>query len=404
MFYNTNKLFREAGAEGGGGLPAGYKTMSEIEEEAKKNPSGIEPGDGTKKVPVLDINDPNYKKPDTEVIPEGKIKAADGTFIDDPNYKKVESVVPEIPAGKKLDVDGKTFIDDPDYVEPEPPNFWEEVEKHTGKPVKVEYPEGVEPDTVEGAAIREQAVREAAIDEWEENLKRDDPRGFAYLLHRANGGNDESFLGGDKGITLPTREAVEASVDIQTNLFKNDLLNKGVEPEVVEAALASAIKKNELKDKSLKLYDGIQTAQTKQLADATERNRQETLRIDGIIKQTTTKIEKVIPELSFVVPEADKKAFQAFIEDNTQYNKHENKFYIIQPLDIDNPKGQLESLFFQFKKGDLSKIIQQKVATQAAQKLRLQADKSKKPTPTGGSDGKDQKQFVPLGSMGIRTQ
>lgn len=389
--YFINRFYRAPDPEG----TPGYQSMMDIEKP-------IEPiigGDGKLVLPVLDpakLVDPP--------TPEGKIKQADGTFIDDPNYKKPEPVI--VPEGKKLDVDGKTLIDDPDFkpvvdpLEPEE-DFWGEVEKHTGRKVEVKYPEGIEPASVEGAAVRELAVRETAINDWETGLQKKFPRAYAYMMHHIDGGSDEEFLGGSTGVSLPERTIVESTVDVQVQLLKQDLLNKGVDPEVVEVQVASDIKKNLVKDKALKIYDGIQTAQIAELAKITQRNLVEQTRVDNLIKGMSTALESTVATMGFVVPEAQKSEFIKYVEDNLRLDKSTDTFYIYQPLKKEDIKSHMEALFFQFAKGDLSKIVAKKVQTQAAQKLRINVEKTKKPLPNNPDTDNNNKNFVPLGSMGM---
>lgn len=399
------RLFREAGAPGGGGAPPLPPSMQEIEAAAKEklandgklpdkqDGGGIKPGDGKDQLPIIP----------TLPAPEGKIYNPQGEIVDDPNYKAPDPILP--PAGKKFDVDGKTLVDDPDYVAPEDVieeevNFWEEVEKRTGKKVEVKYPEGVEPDTIEGAAVREQAVREHAINEWEENMRREFPRALAYMVHHMEGGSDTEFLNNERGVSLPERATVEESVEVQTQFVKGDLLRKGVDEDVADAQVAKLIKDNKLKDKSLTIYDAVKTGQATELQQVETRKKQMQAQVDNTINTFTTKIEKMLPDLDFIVPEANKKQFMDFFVNNLQYDRTTNKFIIVQDFNIDDPKLQLQSLFLQHVAGDLTKIIKKKVSTEAAQKLRLRATKTQT-KPINQSDNTNKTQsYVPLGSMG----
>src|ERR1700761_82542 len=147
------RFFYSPEGDGGGTEPPKIVTMADAEaaalkarQEGKTSPTdtgGIQGGGGSKKTPVIPTSTP----------PEGKRYAADGvTLEDDPDFKKETSEPP--PAGKKYDTDGKTLIDDPNYKPDEDKqedeeDFWAEVEKRTGVNIKVDYPEGVDPATVE---------------------------------------------------------------------------------------------------------------------------------------------------------------------------------------------------------------------------------------------------------------
>lgn len=420
------KFYYNAGTGAGGGgaaTPALPLSLSEIEANIAKNraatPSSassptsvdvpvpekkddtIQTGTGDPKLP--DITDPKNRHP----APEGKIYAPDGTLIDDPNFKKPDPNKIEVPAGKKLDADGKTLIDDPDYkpdvdpnAEPDDVNFWEEVEKVTGRKIEVKYPENVDPESVEGTVLREAAVRESAVAEWEQNLQERFPRAVAYMMHHMEGGSDDAFLNNERGVSLPERTVVESTVDVQTQFVRNDLIGKGVDTEVVDAQIAKLIKDNKIKDKSLAIYDAIKKGQEQELAQLQTRAVQEKTRVDSVINGMTSRLQKVLPDMGFIVPETERAKFMDFVMDNVQYDKKIDKFYIVQDLDIENPQIQLQMLYLKHMNGDLGKIAQKKIMTQAVQTIKIGAKKTKIGASNQPEDRKEQGGYVPLGQMG----
>jgi len=215
-----------------------------------------------------------------------------------------------------------------------------------------------------------------------------------------DGGSDEEFMNNERGMALPERVTVEGSVDVQTTIVKQDLLAKGVDPEVADAQIASDIKKGILKDKSLKVYDAVDKARKDELASIQQRKQEEQTKLDNVIKTMTTKVEKVLPDLGFVIPETEKKAFQDYFLNNMQYDRRDGTFHLVLPVKEEDLKTHMEAMFIQFKKADLSKIVQKKAQTVATQRLRVQADRSKTPVPNQSNNSSDGKKFVPLGEMG----
>lgn len=385
-------LYRDAAAGAGGGtqLPP---SMAELEEQARL---AREKGE-----------EPEKKDDKNDQIPEGKMKNEAGEIVDDPNYKKPEG--DQLPEGKMKDENGN-IVDDPDYKKPEeeeggegnegetPDDFWKSVDELTGRNIKVEFPEGIDPLSPQGVVLRENAVREAAFQEQMGEIKKLNPRAYAFLIHTSNGGSEADFFE-EPGFTLPERVTVEGDVNLQTQMVKADLISRGVDEDIADATIAKYVKNNQLKEKSLKIYDDETKRQQDHIAEIENRKKAEDARINGLISGLETKVKSLIPNLNFVVPEAQQTAFNKFVMDRMELDPKTNKFYIIQQLG-DDPKDQLESLFFQFFKGDLNKIIQKKVSTNASQRLRSNAAKTKTTTKQGEESSKSMETFIPLGSLG----
>lgn len=394
--YFINRFQYNAGSGGAGPVPPtitdieptiGFKFTpvtdpTPIVDPNKKDPNEpIQGGDGSKKEPVLDPNAP-INKP---VAPEGKIFNDKGEVVDDPNFKKVE---PD--PNKPVDV-----VDEPTDEE-----FWAEVNKRVGVPIDVKYPDGIDVLSAEGVAIREQAIRQQAEDIYDQRIRQNYPHAYAYFLHHMEGGSDATFFNAERGVSLPERTVVEGSADVQSTMIKNDLLAKGVDSEVADAQVAAYVKKNQLKDQSLKIYDRVSKEQADELANM-ERDRAESnKKVEAVISSMTTKIDKALPELGFVIPDADRKKVSDYIANNLQYNRSEGKFYVVQELNADDLKGHLEALTFQYYKGDLGKVVQKQVQTQAAQRLRKNAEKTKTNITGNNDTGKSVDTYVPLGSLG----
>jgi hypothetical protein len=72
-------------------------------------------------------------------------------------------------------------------------SFWGDVETITGNTVEVDFGD-VEPDSPEGAALREDVVVTNAVQSNLASLEKSYPKSFAALQHEANGGSFEDLL------------------------------------------------------------------------------------------------------------------------------------------------------------------------------------------------------------------
>lgn len=366
-------------------------------------------GDGTEGLPPslssLDIKptDPSDISTLTGVPPENIIPPNPPAPPADPTAPVVDPVNPPDPNKPAGEQKPPENTDEGEKTDPEPPqeSFWEVTEKITGRPVPVEYPEGVEPDTPQGAAIREAAVRSQTWDDFDANLRATNPRGYAYMVHLENGGTDEEFFNsGSRNLILPTEEEFNGSVDVQASVYRSYLISQGLDPEDVETVIAKAAKDNKLLDKSKGAYAAIAKAQDEQLREVERIRVQKDQEIHAAVTSLKTRIDKGISNIiSVVVPETEKAAFQQHIMDKLQYDATSKKFHIVHEVSEEDLKTQLEMLFLDFKKGDLSKIIEKKSGTIAAQRLRVSAEKTKNDVSGGTGIGKTNTKRLTLGEL-----
>jgi len=363
--------------DGGSAAPVLPPSLSELDNGV----GGIQSGDGTPKIP--DISQPQ---------PTGEQPASPGTEEKGDGQGEKGTQDEEGKDGQEE----KEETGDGTGEEPqEEEQFFDVVEKLTGVHVEVKYPEGTDPVSPEGVALRDQALMEQAMTNFERHLATTNPRAYAFFLHTEAGGSEEDFFSATPSFTLPPVETLKDSVEAQTALYKYDLRSRGLEDDAIEALVQKAIKDNKLQERATTAYQTIDAAQKKQLQDlATEKKRQEDM-ITSAVTGIRDRIAKATnEEISLVVPEAQKPEFQQFVLDSLQFDHTTGKFWIVQELNQDNIKTQLESLFYQHIKGDLNSIVQKKASTKAAQRLRLQADKAK--TGTGGGSPSTSKGTKPL--------
>jgi hypothetical protein len=372
---------------------------------------------------LADLDNPDYKLPtpaaDTATdLEAARVKAAeeeaakqqnkgegfnpDGSIADGYELKDGKAVKKEDPNAKPAPKPG-----DADFVAPDtdndeddeesPEKFFSAVDQITGKPVTVEYGD-TDPLSPQGVALRDGVVRDAAVVEFEEFLRTSDPRAYSYMLHRNSGGSDEEFFA-QKALVLPPEVEFKSSVEMQTAIVKQDLLDKGVPTEVVDATVAKYIKDNQLSEKAMVAYTGIKDSQDRQAQDIERLSKEAQDKLNQQVNNVHNVIAKSITEneLSIVIPEAQKAAFNTFVRGNLRYD--DGKFFAVSELANNNLKEVLESMYFQFVKGDLKSIVKNEANSLATQRLRLRAKQDISGNGKGADISTKRKDHIPLGEI-----
>lgn len=393
--YNT--LFREAGADGAGGDPP------------------LPPS-------LADIDSPS---PETLAAAQEKQRLADeaaaaATAAQEALEKEALNDDGSLKEGYSKDADGKitknepaaadTGNDDGAATDDDVPegSFWDDVDKLRGEPVPVNWDEykdaegnPVDPESAEGALIREKIVEQRAIDAYDAYLKATDPRGYAYMLHRQAGGSDEDFLA-VKATNLPEYEVFKESIDSQSALYKNALVEKGLDPDLAQAQVDKAIKDGKLFERADAEYKAQQALNERQLADIEARNNAEMKAYTDSVNKVNTMLTSAINEnkgLKFIIPDTDKAAFSDFVKKGLRYDPETKGFMLVQDIKDDNAR-LLESMFLLYKQGNLKDLVVREAKKENVRKLQRTVAKSKNDQIEGKQDNLDGKdKFVPLGSV-----
>lgn len=239
--------------------------------------------------------------------------------------------------------------------------FFNEVNRMRGIDIKVEYGD-VMPNSAEGIALRDRAVAEDALARYEQELAQRDPRAAAYMLHRLNGGTDEEFFS-RKTLSLPDYDLFRDNVDLQKQVYRNDLINKGLDATKADALVELAIKDNTLLTEADAAYRRQNEEDARELdrlakaaADEAKAWQQQVNSMDTLLN-TTIKSK----DLKVIIPDAEQKEFNNYVRDLIQHDGRD--FYVAQKLDPAQMATIIEALYVQFKKGDLSAIIARKANT-----------------------------------------
>jgi hypothetical protein len=256
-------------------------------------------------------------------------------------------------------------------------DFFAEVNRLRGEQFDVDYGDVV-PSSLEGMAIRDRAIEAHSYQKWNAELKQRDPRGAAYLLHRMQGGNDEDFFA-RKTLVLPDYELFKEDVNLQKQIYKSGLLRKGLSDVKAEALVKMAVDGNSLFQEA----DGEYQAQTeedqRELARLTQMATQEAAayqqKIDGLDQMLDQTFKA--SDLKVIIPDSEQAAYAKFVRDLIQTDG--KNFFIAQPLEPSTVKAITESLYIQFKKGDLSSIIARQAGTAVAKRNQIALGGTKRP-------------------------
>lgn len=305
--------------------------------------------------------------------------------------------------GYEKDADGNVVKVQEDPGEPQPADdhetFYEDVQKITGREIKVEYPEAVDPLSSEGVALRETAIYESGAQNFERMLQQQDPRAYAYMLHRQQGGGDETFFNANTHFEMPQKDVLEEDADKQADVLRWDYKQKGIDAESADLLVKNAIAKNTLKDQAVKVMEDYNENQKKQVekvqAQYEEREREINKTISGMVSQIEETVNKGI---RFIIPDANKAEFTQFIKQHIAYDEQSDTFVISQEVNKDNIQSRIEALFFEYRKGNLVDMIEREAKKKVAQSIRLGINKNRAPKGSN-NDKNDDNAFVSLSSI-----
>lgn len=365
----TRRFFYDADPAGsGGGLPPSLADILDPKSPGDTPPAGTPPADPPAD-PVEGLD------PEGNLL-EGYERLEDGTIqkIADPNEPVKEGE------------------EDEDEVTPE--KFFEKVVEITGKPVEVEYGD-VDPLSPEGVALREEAIRNDTVYSYDEYLKTNFPRAYAYFLHTQKGGDDADFFS-TREPALPSREEFEESHEAQANWVMRSLIAKDVPKEVAEATVAQYVKDGKLKDVAMGLYDKQVSEDRKRLKAMEDDNKQRQIDFENSVARVAQSINETIKSgMKLGIPPAQQASFSKYVMDHLQHDGKD--FVVVQPVKEDLGKV-LDGLLISFLNGNLSNIIEKKAQTKTAYRLgtRVKADASQS---SAKRDAQQQPQFIPLSEI-----
>lgn len=276
-------------------------------------------------------------------------------------------------------------------------DFYKAVETITGIEVPVEYGE-IDPLVPEGVALREKAIYDLAQETFDAHLRETLPEAYAFFMHLQAGGKKSDFFSA-ANVDVPTREAFDASPDLQATMVKRALVVRGVPEDIATATVDSYIKNSILKEKASEFYTEYEAAQQKQLADLEARQRENEREFNSKVNSIITDIESTISDgtIKYVIPETKRGDFSNYVKDRIRYT--DGEFYATQLLTKESMKSVIESLFLQYSGNDLKSVIEKESRVLATKRLKTNVLKDKQKEKGNTEKVSAPTKYVPLGEL-----
>lgn len=323
--------------------------------------------------------------------------------------KKTQKPVKAQKVEKEEEAPAETEDEDEESEEDEQPasseDFFAEVEKITGVELSVDYGD-VDPLTPQGVALREAAVREAALDSFLSEIEEKYPRAYQALKYAYSGGDIAELFQQTLARDYSKVELKDGDESLAKEILKEYYKSKGVKSEERIAKMIAADEETEagLVSEAKAALDEMKSeqeeARTKALEEQ-ERKAAETRKKNQVLIAAVDEVLESRNLGSFKISDkAEAKQFKQYVLGSIQRTA-DGKYNFVTPIDQSNLEKVLQYQYFQFKKGDLSRIIQQKAATKTANELRLrvkgEAEKPKK----SNSDEEKSRQVASLKSYTV---
>lgn len=261
--------------------------------------------------------------------------------------------------------------------------FFGSVEEITGEQI-----EGNFDNTAQGIAGYITAAKHKAVNDTFARIQENDPRAYAYLVHRANNGTDADFFAATGNANLPTIEQVRANPAIQEQVLRGFYQAKGIGDREI-GLLVGAAKDDEKLASSAEtiLSQQIQEEATKSAAFLAK-DAQEKAELQRAITQTANHITSVVQKgdlNGWTLPKQEQSAFMDYLDSRFDYI--DGRPYIKVELTDENLGQELQSQYLSYRKGNLNDLVKRKADTQNVQKLRIKQAEAAKPKRGGNSEG-----------------
>lgn len=306
-------------------------------------------------------------------------ESSDDSKEDDDDSSQEDDEDEDEPEKKPVQKKGKASKkeSESDDTEGENESFWSDVEKLTGRAVDVEYGDA-DPESPEGAAVREDALIQQAINDHLDYLQKIYPREFRALEHASNGGSMEDLYNPAEP-DYSKIEFKEDDEDAQRGFMNSYYQKKGFSQAKAKRMTEADEDSDEglhsaAKEALKELSSDQEKARNKAIEDqkaADKASKQQDMRMIGSVEEVVQagKLNK------FTVPVKEREQFHQHVLTKIQRNPN-GGYMFVQQVEPNKLEAQLQEMYFAFKKGDLSTIIQREVKTEGARKLKRTAEKS----------------------------
>lgn len=273
---------------------------------------------------------------------------------------------------------------------PDATKFFEEVGKLTGYDLDVEYGD-VDPLSPQGVAIREKAVREAVLDDFLLEIEEKYPQAYKVLQHSYNGGNVAELFSQTTSRDYSTVELKEGDDNLAKEILKEYYKSRGVKNEAKITKMIEADEDSEgglLSEAKSALEELKSEQETKrnEVIEAQKQKAAEQKKKDSILVASVDEVLETRKLGSFKISDnTEAREFKKFVLSGIRKTA-DGKYEFASPIDQNNIEKLLQYEYFKFKKGDLSKIIQQKATTENTEKLSLRLKTEQQKTKKGTTE------------------
>lgn len=364
-----------------------------------------EPGSGGYSLDDLDNDDDldkdkNEGKTDEEIKAEKDAEEAEQKKLDEEQAKD-DKILADKEAAKELEKEEAAKKDankdKTDTPEEDEEDFWDEVDKLRGETLDVDYGD-VDPVSPEGAIIRENALIDSEINKYDAYLEETQPRAYAYLKHKMEGGTDEEFFKLSAGTEdLPTPEQLENDIELQKQMVTRNMKAKGNSDKVITSVIKGLITDDELEETAKEALTEEQTASKEKIeyikAEADRKTAEKQSAIGKMVKYVNDVVNTGVID-NITIPEKDRRGFVEHFNKNVRYEN--GKFLLVTELSDDNVIQNFKKEFFNFKGGKIEELITKQARTENAKRLVKTIGNDKRVRTT--SDNNDSG-FVALGDL-----
>lgn len=278
--------------------------------------------------------------------------------------------------------------------------FFAEVEKLTGMELDVDYGD-TDPLSPQGVALREAAVKEAALDTFLTEIETKYPQAFKALKYAYNGGDISELFTQTLARDYSKVELKDGDDALAKEILKEYYKSKGVKNDIKISKMIAADEDSEAgivgeAKTALEELKAEQAEANNKVLEEQERKAAEGRKRDQVLIAAVDEVLDSRQLSSFKIPDrAEATQFKQYVFNNIR-RTGDGKYELATPVDQSNLEKVLQYQYFQFKKGDLSKIIQQKAQTETVKrlKLRLQNEQSKTKKNTQQEDKSGQAQTL----------
>lgn len=302
--------------------------------------------------------------------------------------------------GYKMGEDGKPVKaepanDTPEYSEEDVQKFYEQVRNLSDwGDVEIDLSNSEDPLSPAAVATVLEQYGKVVESRLTASLKAADPRGYAYLLHRQNGGTDEDFFSNKAAVELPELSKLQESVDMQTAYLIGKYVERGIPKEIATSAVDSLVRSNAIAAQVEAEYQRDKASIDSYLANL-EKTQQEAQKKAAADKTAFIgNVQSALDNFRYSVDAGKREEFNKFVKENVFYNN--GVFYEYNMIAPDKLNETLEAMFFRFMKGDLSKIVSKEASTKALKGLRLRVGASAASQKSKGGVADDLGGSVPL--------